>query len=184
MSSKTWSVTQWCSTQALWTAAHQASLSFTPGICSNSCPLSPWCHPTTPSPVTPFSYTQVGFQSNSLVPIKKGLSCGHFRLFSPNTREPLTEGLASSSSNPSSINRGPLKKMGFLKSWPLALRRGLKGVDHTAQAQLSCVSYSQGRERSKLSRTPSPPPTGSELWGAPQFITLPRERRHSTRPFP
>ena len=30
-----------------WTAACQASLSFTvPGVCSNSCPLSWWCHPT------------------------------------------------------------------------------------------------------------------------------------------
>ena len=30
-----------------WTAAYQASLSFTISeICSNSCPLSQWCHPT------------------------------------------------------------------------------------------------------------------------------------------
>ena len=26
-----------------------------PGICSNSCPLSPWCHPTTSSSVVPLS---------------------------------------------------------------------------------------------------------------------------------
>ena len=30
--------------------------SLSPGICSNSCPLSWWCHPTIPSSVTPFSY--------------------------------------------------------------------------------------------------------------------------------
>ena len=37
-----------------WTAAHQASLSsLSPGVCSNSCPLSWWCHPTTS--VIPFS---------------------------------------------------------------------------------------------------------------------------------
>jgi len=36
-----------------WTAA---LLSFTsPGICSNSCPLSQWCHPTIWSSVVPFS---------------------------------------------------------------------------------------------------------------------------------
>ena len=30
-----------------WTAARQASLSFTISqVCSNSCPLSQWCHPT------------------------------------------------------------------------------------------------------------------------------------------
>ena len=26
-----------------------------PGVCSNSCPLSPWCHPTISSSVVPFS---------------------------------------------------------------------------------------------------------------------------------
>ena len=30
-------------------------LSLSPGICSNSCPLSWWCHPTVLSSVTPFS---------------------------------------------------------------------------------------------------------------------------------
>ena len=36
-----------------WTAACQAS-SPTPGVYSNSCPLSPWCHPTFSSSVAPF----------------------------------------------------------------------------------------------------------------------------------
>ena len=30
-------------------------LSPTPGACSNSCPLSQWCHPTISSPLVPFS---------------------------------------------------------------------------------------------------------------------------------
>ena len=39
-----------------WTAAHQASLSFTnSGASSNSCPLSQWFHPTIVSSVIPFS---------------------------------------------------------------------------------------------------------------------------------
>ena len=39
-----------------WTAACQASLSFTISrSCSNSCPLSQWCHPTISSSVVPFS---------------------------------------------------------------------------------------------------------------------------------
>ena len=29
--------------------------SLSPGACSNSCPLSPWCHPTISSSVVPFS---------------------------------------------------------------------------------------------------------------------------------
>ena len=38
---------QSCPTATPWTAAHQASLSFTiSGACSNLCPLSQWCHPT------------------------------------------------------------------------------------------------------------------------------------------
>ena len=39
-----------------WTAACQASLSIaTHGSCSDSCPLSQWCHPTISSSVIPFS---------------------------------------------------------------------------------------------------------------------------------
>ena len=45
-----------------WTAAHQAFLSRrpspTPGVYSNSCPLSRWCHPTISSSVVPFSRPQ------------------------------------------------------------------------------------------------------------------------------
>jgi len=41
-----------------WTAAHQASLSLFPGVCSDSCPRSQWCHPTISSSVVPFSCLQ------------------------------------------------------------------------------------------------------------------------------
>ena len=42
-----------------WTAEHQASLPWpTPGVYSNSCPLSWWCHPTISSSVVPFSCLQ------------------------------------------------------------------------------------------------------------------------------
>ena len=51
---------QWLSRVRLfatpWTTACQASLSITtPGVYSNSCPLSRWCHPTVSSSVVPFS---------------------------------------------------------------------------------------------------------------------------------
>ena len=43
-----------------WTTAHQAFLSFTISLaCSNSCPLSWWCHPTISSSVVPFSCPQL-----------------------------------------------------------------------------------------------------------------------------
>ena len=39
-----------------WTAEHQAFLPLlSPRVCSNSCPLSWWCHPTISSSVAPFS---------------------------------------------------------------------------------------------------------------------------------
>ena len=45
-----------------WTAACQASLlSLSPRVCSNSCPLSPWCHPAISSFVIPFSFCPLVF---------------------------------------------------------------------------------------------------------------------------
>ena len=38
-----------------WTAEHQASLSFTISLWSNSCPLSWWCHPSISSSFFPVS---------------------------------------------------------------------------------------------------------------------------------
>ena len=38
-----------------WTAACHTSLSPTPGVHPNPCPLSRWCHPTISSSVVPFS---------------------------------------------------------------------------------------------------------------------------------
>ena len=51
-----------------WTAAHWASSSTccpssTPRACSNSHPLSPWCHPTISSCVVPFSSCPRSFPS-------------------------------------------------------------------------------------------------------------------------
>ena len=39
----------------LWITACKASLSSTIWVCSSSCPLSQWCHPTILSSITPFS---------------------------------------------------------------------------------------------------------------------------------
>ena len=49
-----------------WTAARQVSLSFIPpGACSNSCPLSRWCHPTISSSVVPFSSCLQSFPASA-----------------------------------------------------------------------------------------------------------------------
>ena len=38
-------------------------LSLSPRVCSNSCPLSQWCHPTISSSVAPFSSSVIPFSS-------------------------------------------------------------------------------------------------------------------------
>ena len=56
----------------LWTAARQASLSFTPhywGICSNSCPLCQRCHPIISSSVTRFSSCPQSFPASGSFPM-------------------------------------------------------------------------------------------------------------------
>ena len=49
-----------------WTAAHQASLS--PGVCSNSCLLSLWCHPTNSSSAAPLFFLP-SFPASEFFPV-------------------------------------------------------------------------------------------------------------------
>ena len=44
-----------------WTLAHQAFLSSTSRVCSNSCPLSWWCYLTISSSMSPFSFCLQSF---------------------------------------------------------------------------------------------------------------------------
>ena len=43
----------------------------TPGACSNSCPLSQWCHPTISSAVVPFSSHLQSFPASGSFPMSK-----------------------------------------------------------------------------------------------------------------
>ena len=53
-----------------WTAAHQASLSsLSPRACSDSGPLSWWCHPTISSSVVPFSSCLQFFSASGSFPM-------------------------------------------------------------------------------------------------------------------
>ena len=53
-----------------WTAAHQAPCpSPTPRACSNSCPLSWWCHPGISSSVIPFSSCLQSFPASESFPM-------------------------------------------------------------------------------------------------------------------
>ena len=71
---------QFCSVQSLsrvwlfatpWTAACQASLSPTPRVYSNSCPLSWWCHLTISSSVIPFSSCLQSFPASGSFPMSQ-----------------------------------------------------------------------------------------------------------------
>ena len=60
-----------------WTAARQASLSFTiSGACSNSCRLSQWCHPTLSSSVTHFSSSPQSFSASVSFPVNQLFASG------------------------------------------------------------------------------------------------------------
>ena len=45
--------------------------SLTPRVYSNSCPLSPWCHPTISSSVIPFSFRLQSFQASGSFPVSQ-----------------------------------------------------------------------------------------------------------------
>ena len=56
----------------IWTAACQSSCpSPTPGACSNSCPLSQWCHPTISSSVIPLSSCLQSFPASESFPVSQ-----------------------------------------------------------------------------------------------------------------
>ena len=52
-----------------WTGVCQASLSFTVSVCSNSCSLSQWCHPTISFSDIPFSSCLKSFPASGSFPI-------------------------------------------------------------------------------------------------------------------
>ena len=60
-----------------WTAARQASLSSrSPEVCSNSCALSQWCHPTISSSATLFFYNLQSFPESESFPVSRLFATG------------------------------------------------------------------------------------------------------------
>ena len=60
-----------------WTAAHQASCpSPTPGVYSNSCALSRWCHPAISSSVVPFSSYPQSLPASESFPMSQFFAWG------------------------------------------------------------------------------------------------------------
>ena len=51
-------------------------LSLSPGVCSNSCPLSWWCHPTISSSVEPFSSCLQSFPASGSFPMSQFFTPG------------------------------------------------------------------------------------------------------------
>ena len=60
-----------------WTAACQVPCpSPSPRVCSSSCPLSLWCHPTISSFVTPFSSCPPSFPASGSFPVSRLFTSG------------------------------------------------------------------------------------------------------------
>ena len=59
-----------------WTAARQASLSLSLGVCSKSCPLSQWYHPPISAAVIPFSSCPQSFPASGSFPTSQFTSSG------------------------------------------------------------------------------------------------------------
>ena len=56
--------------------ARPPCLSSTPGVYSNTCPLSPWCHPTISSSVVPFSSCLWSFPAPGSFPLSQLFTSG------------------------------------------------------------------------------------------------------------
>ena len=54
--------------------------SLSPGICSNSCPLSQWCHPTISSSIAPFSSCPQSFPASGSFPMSPLFASGGQRI--------------------------------------------------------------------------------------------------------
>jgi len=50
------------------------------GACSNSCPLSQWCHPTISSSITPFSSCLQSFPASESSPVSRLITLGGQRI--------------------------------------------------------------------------------------------------------
>ena len=72
-----WALQFSCSVVSSWTAAHQALCpSPTPGVYSNSCSLSQWCHPTISSLVIPFTSHLQSFPASGSFPMSQLFTSG------------------------------------------------------------------------------------------------------------
>ena len=59
-----------------WKHARLSCPSLSPAVCSNSCPLSQWCHPTMSSSVAPFSSCFQSFPASGSFPMSQLFSSG------------------------------------------------------------------------------------------------------------
>jgi len=50
--------------------------SLSPRVCSNTCPLNPWCHPTISSSVVPFSFCLQSFPASGSFPMNQFFASG------------------------------------------------------------------------------------------------------------
>ena len=102
----------------------------TPGVYSNSCLLSPWCHPTISSSVVPFSSCPQSFLASGFFPMSQFFASGG-------------QNIGSFSFNISSSNEHP-RLISFRMDWLdlLALQRTLKSLLQHHSSKASILQHS------------------------------------------
>ena len=72
------SVAQWCPAlcDPMYCSTSLPCPSPTPGVCSNSCPLSHWCHPTISSSIILFSSFPQSFPASGSFPVSRLFASG------------------------------------------------------------------------------------------------------------
>ena len=66
--------------QLLWLHAKLPCSILSPGVCSNPCPLSRWCHPTISSSIVPFSSCLQSFPASGSFPMSQFFTSGGQRI--------------------------------------------------------------------------------------------------------
>ena len=88
-----------------WTAACQAPCPpLSPRVCSNSYPLSRWCHPTTSSSVAPFSFLPQSFPASESFPMSQLFASGGQSIGASASASVLPVNITLLSKDPSHLN--------------------------------------------------------------------------------
>ena len=95
--------------------------SLSPGVCSNSCPLSRWCHPTISSSIVPFSSCPQSFPASGSFPMSWLFASGSQSIGASASVLPMNECLGLISFRMDWFDlfavQGTLKSLCYMRNW-------------------------------------------------------------------